>query len=210
MQQPPTQGPASAPQPYIVRVPQTAQEVEALRIRLNDLREELQDAASRRRTISEQLRSADSRARPGLEDRMGVLDARIVRIERDISTAGEQLRNSDPIALVEARAQSPDPAVIAERITGEIVPIVAIISVFFLAPLAIAIARFIWKRAVSPAPRPALADQATQQRLDQLQQSVDTIAIEVERISEGQRFVTKLLSDRDRAALGGGAAAERR
>jgi len=33
------------------------------------------------------------------------------------------------------------------------------------------------------------------QRLEQLQQSVDAIAIEVERISEGQRFVTKLLSE---------------
>jgi hypothetical protein len=30
----------------------------------------------------------------------------------------------------------------------------------------------------------------------QLQQSVDAIAIEVERISENQRFVTKLLNDR--------------
>jgi hypothetical protein len=33
-------------------------------------------------------------------------------------------------------------------------------------------------------------------RLDQLTMAVDTIAIELERVAEGQRFVTKLLADR--------------
>ncbi len=36
------------------------------------------------------------------------------------------------------------------------------------------------------------------QQLQQLTQSVDAIAIEVERISEGQRFTTKMLSERSR------------
>ncbi len=35
-----------------------------------------------------------------------------------------------------------------------------------------------------------------QTRLERIEQAVDAIAIEVERISEGQRFVTKLLADR--------------
>lgn len=34
-----------------------------------------------------------------------------------------------------------------------------------------------------------------QRRFDQLQQSVDVIALEVERISEGQRYVTKILNE---------------
>jgi hypothetical protein len=37
---------------------------------------------------------------------------------------------------------------------------------------------------------------ATEARLERIEQAVDAIAIEVERISEGQRFTTKLLSDR--------------
>lgn len=37
---------------------------------------------------------------------------------------------------------------------------------------------------------------AADERLDRLEQAVDAIAVEVERISEGQRFVTKLLTDR--------------
>ena len=39
-------------------------------------------------------------------------------------------------------------------------------------------------------------------RLERIEQSVDAIAVEVERISEGQRFTTKLLSEvRSSAAL---------
>jgi hypothetical protein len=39
--------------------------------------------------------------------------------------------------------------------------------------------------------------------LGQLQQAVDAIAIEVERLSEGQRFTTKLLSEQAREVVPG-------
>jgi hypothetical protein len=37
-------------------------------------------------------------------------------------------------------------------------------------------------------------------RLERIEQAVDAIAIEVERISEGQRFTTKLLTERSSAS----------
>jgi hypothetical protein len=43
---------------------------------------------------------------------------------------------------------------------------------------------------------PDKADPEMAQRLARMEQAVDSIAIEVERISEGQRFTTKLLSER--------------
>lgn len=43
--------------------------------------------------------------------------------------------------------------------------------------------------------RPAFNPEADQ-RLARIEQAVDAIAVEVERISEGQRFTTRLLSDR--------------
>jgi hypothetical protein len=55
-------------------------------------------------------------------------------------------------------------------------------------------ARVIWLRAQRAAQRPPIDEN----RLQHLEQAVDAIAIEVERISEGQRYTTKLLSDRDR------------
>ena len=38
-------------------------------------------------------------------------------------------------------------------------------------------------------------------RLERMEQAIDSIAIEVERISENQRFATKLLADREKESL---------
>jgi len=40
-------------------------------------------------------------------------------------------------------------------------------------------------------------------RLERMEQAIDSIAIEVERVSEGQRFTTRLLSDRARGSAPG-------
>ena len=54
--------------------------------------------------------------------------------------------------------------------------------------------------------RPALPPEVAN-RLERMEQSIDAIAVEVERISEGQRFTTKLLAEvRDTPALPSNAA----
>ncbi len=47
---------------------------------------------------------------------------------------------------------------------------------------------------------------AIEERLARLEGAVETIAVEVERISEGQRFTTKLLAERTGGDAGGQAA----
>lgn len=42
-----------------------------------------------------------------------------------------------------------------------------------------------------------------EERLDRIERAVESIAVEVERVSEGQRFVTKLLAERPAAKLPG-------
>jgi hypothetical protein len=61
-------------------------------------------------------------------------------------------------------------------------------------PISIAIARRIW-RGVRPIAA-ARTEDTIGPRFDRLEQAVDAIAIEVERVSEGQRFVTKVLTER--------------
>jgi hypothetical protein len=183
-------------------VPQTNAEYRALMSKRSELSDQLISAANRRKNLADQLRTADPDARPGIQARMKVLDDRIVRLETEIDRTGDLVANAPPHVL---SGTSIDPQQLANRITSDLVPIVGMLSVFVLLPFTIAIARFIWKRAGAP-PRVAAVDQATQQRLEQMSQAIDTIAIEVERISEGQRFVTRLLSDREHSALGAGAA----
>ena len=74
----------------------------------------------------------------------------------------------------------------------------AIVSIFVLFPMAIAMARRIWKQSNEPR---TFRNDETSQQLRQMQQSIDAMAIEIERISEGQRFVTRLLAEREKATL---------
>jgi hypothetical protein len=62
-----------------------------------------------------------------------------------------------------------------------------------LVPLVIAFARRIWVRGGA---RAAVVDFDSSPRLQRIEQAIESIAIEVERIGEAQRFTTKLLSDR--------------
>jgi hypothetical protein len=73
-----------------------------------------------------------------------------------------------------------------------IVPILIVFTIFVLCPLALAAARSLWKRGSMPR---ALPDRDTAARLERMEQAMDAIAIEIERVSEGQRFVTRLMAD---------------
>ena len=85
----------------------------------------------------------------------------------------------------------------SDQITG--ISIVFILFVLF--PLAITMSRFVWKRATSPRlPR----NTVDSERLERVEHAVETIAIEVERISEGQRFVNKLLTQPNGVPLSAG------
>lgn len=94
----------------------------------------------------------------------------------------------------------------AAIVDDNVVGIIAILSVFLGSPLAIAYARSIWRQSTTDRPR-QLTDE-TSQRLVAMQQSIDAMAIEIERISEGQRFVTKVLAERQSTALPAGESAK--
>jgi len=83
------------------------------------------------------------------------------------------------------------------NIPGELIPIVLFIMMGVTAigwPIARALARKMDREAVQPKIPLEL-----QGRLERMEQAIDSIAVEVERISEGQRFTTKLLSDRQQS-----------
>jgi hypothetical protein len=170
----------------------TGAEVNALKAQRNELSNQLISAANRRHELATQLRSAAPGAdRIGLEQRIGVLDKRIVQLESDIASTGRQLSSAPLDVIGSAKA--------AEN-AGDIPDNVAALSGAFIGvvlfPLTIVLARNLWKRGtrMSKAPLPQLAGDSDQ-RLERLEQGMDAIAIEIERVAEGQRFVTRLLSE---------------
>jgi hypothetical protein len=73
---------------------------------------------------------------------------------------------------------------------------VAAVSICSIAALA-AIGLLVIRSLRSKPPARELSNRLDiEQRFDQLQQAVDAIAVEVERIAEAQRFSAKLLADR--------------
>ncbi len=58
----------------------------------------------------------------------------------------------------------------------------------------------IWARQKERASAVPPMDHERERRLERIEHAIEAMAVEVERISEGQRFVTKLLSERARSA----------
>lgn len=74
------------------------------------------------------------------------------------------------------------------------IPIIAVSMIPIMViglPLAKAYAQRLERKPMGTAIPPDVAA-----RLERMEQSIDAIAVEVERISEGQRFTTKLLTER--------------
>jgi hypothetical protein len=65
------------------------------------------------------------------------------------------------------------------------------------AKIVLPVVRAFAKRVERRADAPHLPAEMTS-RLERMEQAIDSIAVEVERISEAQRFTTKLLSDKTR------------
>lgn len=174
-----------------IAVPRSIEQMQELLARRDQLSDQLGSVSSRRSDIVAQLRSSpDGAARTGLEDRLKVLDARILQLERDLASTGQQLASA-PSDLAEATEVALRPSSsgddFGEGLAAGIFPTAA----FFL--LILAFRRWRRKRK-GPKPAVKLNDENAR-RLERLEQGMEAIAIEIERVSEGQRFVTKLLSE---------------
>lgn len=83
---------------------------------------------------------------------------------------------------------------------GIVIPIAGMCMIVALA-LGVPLIRSMTKRWERQGELPKIP-QDVAERLIRMEQAIDSIAVEVERISEGQRFTTKLLSDRSREQAG--------
>ena len=79
-------------------------------------------------------------------------------------------------------------------IDGTLVPIVLFISMG-VTTIGVSFAKAYGRRQDRTALPPSVPTDLTA-RLERMEQAIDSIAIEVERISEGQRFTTKLFAER--------------
>jgi hypothetical protein len=171
-------------------IPGTEGDMRALMARRQELSDQLTSVSDRRHNLSMELQgTADAGARAGLLERISVLDKRILQLENDIAVSGSQLAAapSDLIGITEAARDEPQGDEFPEGV------MVGGSSVLFASVIFFLFARRLRRRRSRGAPPPLENESAL--RLQRLEQGMEAIAIEIERVSEGQRFVTKLLSE---------------
>jgi hypothetical protein len=171
-------------------IPGTEGDMQALMARRRELSDQLTSVSDRRHELSMELIGADAGARAGLQARIAVLDKRILQLENDLAVTGSQLAAapSNLIDITEFARNEPQGDQFPEGVA------VGGFSAFAIASIVYALTRRRrWGRSSRSAP--ALQDTESAQRLERLERGMDAIAVEIERISEGQRFVTKLLAE---------------
>jgi hypothetical protein len=208
--QPQTPSPASTPTaPRLAQgarsAPSASAIYEGLKAQRHELNNQLEELQSTRREITSQMEdvSAGSTEQKALETRMTDIDSRIATADHMLASNAAQITQAAAIpgAVVEA------PRVIDQGPPEEAYVLGGLFMILVFFPLSVALARRIWRRSaavVTSFPREIT------ERLSRMEQAVEATAVEVERIGEGQRFLTRLFTEGEGArAIGAGAAQPR-
>ena len=185
--------PAQAPQ-AVIEIPApgptrpiTQAEMSVIRQQRSEMSNQLTSAQGRREELLDEIRSAPPGTEPGMMQQLQVLNDRIVLIERDIEASGRTLRTGQvPVGTTIVPPNSFGRADQAER--G------AAIGAMVLVPILVVYWVSRWRRRGRR--REKVENSAAHdERMERLEQAVDAIAIEVERVGEAQRYQTKLLAE---------------
>ena len=162
-------------------------EIAVLRRQRSEMSNQLSSARERREELLDEIRAAPNGTEQGLLSHLQVVNDRIINIERDLEKSGQTLRSGQvPVGtvLVPPRFSSPTDA--AERGVA--------ISALVLAPLMLSFMVMRWRRWKRRGEnRSSSPDHDA--RMERLEQAVDAIAIEVERVGESQRYQSKVLAE---------------
>lgn len=171
--------------------PYTAREMyEAAQLHRRILRDQLSSAENQRDEIAQELRNplVTDVDKAGLEQRLKVIDTHILDLTNQLSDA----RQREAQAAAVPGADQPTASELANERVEMAFAVGLIASLVIGVPILFVQLRRMWrKHSVVLSMTPELT-----QRLDSIDRAVEATAIEIERVGEGQRFVTQLLATR--------------
>jgi DNA repair exonuclease SbcCD ATPase subunit len=169
-----------------------AELLQAMQAQRQELRDQLEQLEEKREELQEQIRENRNQGLDisGLEGRVKETDLRISAVDQQLALADAAVAKAAavPGAIVPEPPRDfedhgpPDGAFVVG----------GLFVVFVMMPVALAFARRLWKRGTS-AVAAIPADLA--ERLRGIEQAIESMALEVERIGEGQRFMTRVLTE---------------
>ena len=176
--------------------PISRERAEFLRLRRSALSTQLESVQERRDDVAEQLRSDETQAaeRPGLQERLRVLDERLIQLEGEIATNSAALANAPS-----RRQESTGAPRSTEPFWNRFNPnAVTFFSFVLLLPFAVQLSRRFFSPDRGPSRSQIAETRALTERMHQMESAIDSVAIEVERIGESQRFLTAAMTENPR------------
>ena len=166
-----------------------------LRARFDELQNQRQLLADRRANVAGSYERATGISKEGIGARLSVMDKSMVQIESDLASVGQAMVNRP-------QTGSLFPPGLPNQGRTRNVPAAEVVVVgfgVFLATMVIAVpaaVRRAKRRWLRESPLQGTANIAgASDRLDRIEHAVDAIAIEIERVSENQRFMTRLMTE---------------
>lgn len=192
-----------------IGVPTNQAELNSLGLLREELRSQIRSTTQLRQELTNQIAQAaavnDGSSVARLQARVRALDTRTATLEERILQVDDAMTNaiargvaSTEVEAVVAAPPMPGvpgvPPVFERRgPVGEDVASIVLGMTLLFTLIGVLIHRRAWRRAEK---KYSTVGSGNRAELQQLQQAVDVIAVEVERISEGQRYVSKLLNER--------------
>lgn len=176
--------------------------IQALQTQLIDLNIQATSLRATLRGLNRQLNSmrVDNPARPALQQQAADVGAQLAQVEGKMAELQARIAQQQgvPVERIGQTGQIIIPSQGGPPFSRGVDPDMVIglsfvLAMCFVLPISIGIAKRMWRGKPQP---PAVKLDDISPRLERLEQAVDSIAIEIERISEGQRFVTKILAER--------------
>jgi hypothetical protein len=180
-------------QAQTLQIPKNSDEMASLIAQRSALTDQLEQLKDQRNDLTYQLREGPAEANIGVGAQLKDLNGQIAAVQSQINLIGREMAgaSADLIAMTHEPSDSGDePGSFADGAFAGAAGGVVGVTILFL------LGRWIWKRFIrgdTASPRMLPADDS--ERLKRLENGIDAMAIEIERISEGQRFVTRLMSE---------------
>ena len=194
---PPVVGPQSGPAGTAVSAPSGGPgsldrlSYAQLRDRFNALQSQRQTLADRRSNVAGTYERATGISKEGIGARLAVMDQSMVNIESQLADVGQAMVNRPQSSFPMIPPNGGNPAKVAAQTLFASAAVFAAM-LFVIVPAAVRRAKRRWLRedGLGGTRNVAGAD-----RLNRIEQAVDAIAIEIERVSENQRFMTRLMTE---------------